>query len=109
MMAITMVWTISPCRAKSWAKKSTATDCCEKQRAKAGRLRHQKQDRADDFQGAREVAEPLAKADGVEFSDHCWGAVDLCAAGSKENEPEGDFQDPKSDCLGTAGGCGLGD
>src|ERR1700687_4936475 len=83
-------------------------DSSEKQCAKARRLRHQKQDRADDFQCTCEVAEPLAKTDGIELSDHCRGTVDFCAADSDESKPEENFQGPKSDDLGTIGGCGYG-
>ena len=89
-------------------EKSAAADSCEKQCAKARRFRHEKQDRADDFQRSREVAEPLAKSDGIELSDHCRGTIDLCAAGCNESKREDDFQHPQSDDFGTAGGCGCG-
>jgi hypothetical protein len=89
-------------------EEGAATDCCEKQCAKARRLWHQKQDRADDFQRSGEKAKPLAESDGIELSDHCRGTVELCTAGSNESKPEEDFQKPKSNDFGTAGGCGCG-
>jgi len=72
-------------------EKSAAADSCEKQCAKARRFRHEQQDRADDFQCGREVAEPLAKSDGIELGDHCRGTIELCAAGSNESKREHDF------------------
>jgi hypothetical protein len=95
-------------KSEELGEKSAAADPGEKQCAKARRFRHQKQDRADDFQPSREVAEPLAQSDGIELSDHCRGTIDLCAAGSNESKREDDFQNPKSDDFGTAGGCGCG-
>jgi hypothetical protein len=71
-------------------------DADQQQGAEQSPLRHEQQDRAQDFKTTGEIAKPLAEADMLEFLHQHRNAIELGPAGRNKGERNQPLDDPKA-------------